>query len=58
MKEGPKLNACKALKRKLKLKLRESKAFSKSIANKIPYYKFLQNWIINIIIILFINYFL
>ena len=34
MKEGPKLNACKTLKRKLKL--RESKAFSKSMATKIP----------------------
>ena len=34
MKDGPKLNACKTLIRKLKL--RESKAFSKSIATKIP----------------------
>ena len=34
MKDGPKLNACKTLIRKLKL--RESKAFLKSIATKIP----------------------
>ena len=34
MKEGPKLNACKILKRKLRL--RESKAFSKCVATKIP----------------------
>ena len=34
MKEGPKLNACKTLKRKLRL--RESKAFSKYVATKIP----------------------
>ena len=33
MKEGPKLNACKTLKGKLRL--RESKAFSKSVATKI-----------------------
>ena len=34
MKEEPKLNACKTLKRKLRL--RASKAFSKSMATKVP----------------------